>query len=152
MKQENEALRQKLKESLMIATEFAKTEQMIRSLAADRDRLRADATAAHHLRIQVSSLKEQLQASAAALQKMNDEMMANKLEAVLKMKSERHGSSLTETATELLQDVSFWRKKCIKAESELHDLKVSVAADARRSFLALALRAQPQGQSLRGTQ
>jgi hypothetical protein len=144
LKQENEDLKKKLKESLVIISNISKTEEMIQKLVADRDRLRADAAAAHHLRIQVSSLNQQLQASAAALQKMSDEIMASKLQAVLKLKTERHGTSSVETAMELLQDVTFWRKKCIKAESELHDLKVAVAADARRSFLALALRAHPQ--------
>lgn len=152
LKKENEDLKQKLKESLMISTELAKTEQAIRSLAADRDRLRVEAAAANHLRIQVSNLNQQLQASAVALQKMNDEMMAGKLEAALKLKNEKQATSSAESAIDLLQDVSFWRKKCIKVESELHELKVTLAADARRSFLALALRAHPHGQNPRDVQ
>jgi hypothetical protein len=139
LKTEIQDLKQKLKESLMIVTEVAKAEQMIQSLASDRDILRAEAVSAQRLKIEVSDMKQQLQASTAALHRMSDEVAAIKLQAALKLKAERVGISSAEAAMDLLQDVSMWRKKCVKAESELHELKVTIAADARRSFLALAL-------------
>jgi hypothetical protein len=145
LKTEIQDLKQKLKESLMIVTEVAKAEQMIQSLASDRDILRAEAVSAQRLKIEVSDMKQQLQASTDALHRMSDEVAAIKLQAALKLKAERVGISSAEAAMDLLQDVSMWRKKCVKAESELHELKVTIAADARRSFLALALtpRARP---------
>jgi uncharacterized membrane-anchored protein len=156
LQKEVEDLKQKLKESLLVAEEVAKAEQMIKYLAVDHERLKADAFVAQHLRKDMTHLRAELEASTAALKqkeriisKLSDEIMVSKLQATLKLKIEKHEEiSNVEAAKELLGDVSFWRKKCIKAEAELHELKVVIAADARRSFLALALapRSQLQGE------
>ncbi len=147
LQKEVEDLKQKLKESLLVVEEVAKAEQMIKNLAVDHERLKADSFATQHLRKQISYMSAELEASTAALKqkerlisKLSDEIMVSKLQATLKLKTEKHEEiSNVETAKDLLADVTFWRKKCIKAEAELHELKVVIAADARRSFLALAL-------------
>ena len=161
LQKEVEDLKQKLKESLLVAEEVAKAEQMIKNLAVDHERLKADAFAAQHLRKEISHMRAELEASTAALKqkeriitKLSDEIMVSKLQATLKLKTEKHEEiSSVEAAKELLGDVSFWRKKCIKVEAELHELKVVIAADARRSFLALALapRSQLQGEPQQAT-
>ena len=161
LQKEVEDLKQKLKESLLVAEEVAKAEQMIKYLAVDHERLKADAFAAQHLRKEISHMRAELEASTAALKqkeriitKLSDEIMVSKLQATLKLKTEKHEEiSSVEAAKELLGDVSFWRKKCIKVEAELHELKVVIAADARRSFLALALapRSQLQGEPQQAT-
>lgn len=161
LQKEVEDLKQKLKESLLVAEEVAKAEQMIKYLAVDHERLKADAFAAQYLRKEISHMRAELEASTAALKqkeriitKLSDEIMVSKLQATLKLKTEKHEEiSSVEAAKELLGDVSFWRKKCIKVEAELHELKVVIAADARRSFLALALapRSQLQGEPQQAT-
>jgi hypothetical protein len=146
LQQENENLKNKLKESLLVVSEVAKAEQLVKNLVAERDKYQVDAAATNSIRKQIVHLKAQLEASAVALlqsertvAKLSDEIMVGKLQAALKQKTENFGMSSVEVAKDLLEDVSVWRKKCIKAESELHELKVSIAADARRSFLALAI-------------
>jgi hypothetical protein len=154
LQRDNEDLKKKLKESLMVVAEFAKIEQTVKILAVERDAWRADAAAADVLRKQIRHMTEQLEASAVALlqkesevAKLSDEIMTTKLQAALKQKAVKHDASDFDLSKELLEDVSFWRKKCVKTESELHELKVALAADARRSFLALAIepRVQQQG-------
>ncbi len=159
LQRDNEDLKKKLKESFLLVAEFEKIEKMVKVIAAERDALRADAAAADTLRKEMKYLKEQLEASAvASLQKdttvarLSDEIMASKVEAALKQKTVKHEISSVELSKELLEDVSFWRKKCVKAESELHELKVSIAADARRSFLAIAIEPRAQQQGLRQVQ
>ncbi len=146
LQQENENLKNKLKESLLVVSEVAKTEQLVKNLVAERDKFQVDAAATNTIKKQIIHLKAQLEASAVALLqsertvvKLSDEIMVGKLKAALKQKTEDLGISSVQFAKDLLEDVSVWRKKCIKAESELHELKVSIAADARRSFLALAI-------------
>jgi predicted RNase H-like nuclease (RuvC/YqgF family) len=145
LQKEVEDLKQKLKESLLVAEEVAKAEQMIKYLAVDHERLKAEA----HLRAELEASTAALKQKERIITKLSDEIMVSKLQATLKLKIEKHEEiSNVEAAKELLGDVSFWRKKCIKAEAELHELKVVIAADARRSFLALALapRSQLQGE------
>jgi len=146
LQQEVVELKKKLQETLAVAAGVLKMEQTIKNFTADHGKLKDEAAAAQDLRIQVSSLEQKLVASDAALRdreralrKLSDEAMASKLQAALKLKTEKFQVSPGEAAKELLQDVAYWRKKCINAESELHELKVAIAADARRSFLALAL-------------
>jgi hypothetical protein len=153
LQKENVDLKKQLKESMVVAAELAKVEQIVKGLAVEREKFRADAAAATAMQKEMTHLKVQLEASAIALlqkesavAKLNDEIMAMKLQALLKQRTEKHENLNVEAAKELLEDVSFWRKKCIKAEAALHDIKVAIAADARRSFLALAIdpRAQQQ--------
>ena len=139
-------LKQKLKESLAVTAEVGKMEEIIKKFAVNHDKLKDEAAAAQDLRMQVSRLTQQLEASADAshnrervLGKLSDEIMAMKLQAALKLKAEKLQLSPDQAAEELLQDVAFWRKKCINTESELHALKVAMGGDARRHFLALAL-------------
>jgi hypothetical protein len=153
LQKENVDLKNKLKESMAVAAELAKVEQIVKSLAVEREKFRADAAAATEMRKEMTHLKVQLEASAVALlqkesavAKLNDEIMAMKLQALLKQRTEKHDNLNVEAAKELLEDVSFWRKKCIKAEAALHDIKVTIAADARRSFLALAIDPRTQQQ------
>jgi hypothetical protein len=145
LQQQVRDLRVQLNESVLALAELSKIEVAMKTFTCEREKFKADADASKILQQQVSSLEDQLKAYVAQVQQKErkigslcDEIMAIKVQAALKQKTAAWDMSHVETSKGLLEEAAYWRKKCLKAESELQELKVEIAAEARKSFLALA--------------